>query len=42
MIYSQDAGSIAKEELQARGEELEQFFQSAEISEQEKQSKLSN
>ena len=40
MLYSQDAGSIAKEELQARGEELEQFFQSAEISEQEKQSKL--
>lgn len=40
MIYSQDNGNLSKDELRARGEQLEQLLQSAECSEQDKQSAL--
>lgn len=40
MIYSQDAGTLSKDELRSRGEALEQQFQSPDISEQDKQSAL--
>lgn len=40
MLYTQDTGGVSREELRERGEALEQFLQSTEHAEQDKQKEL--
>ena len=40
MIYTQDSGTISKEELRSRGEALEEKLQSSVLAEQDKQSEM--